>query len=204
MRKRLMGILVAIAGIGALAGYCQAKVRGKTVPALKGKKVLLIIASNNFRDEEFEVPKDLLEEQGVKVTVAGSSLAQARGMLGLKAKADILISQALAADYDGVVFVGGSGSREYFENSAAHKIARDTIRRNKILAAICIAPVILANAGLLDSKKATVFTSEAQTIKARGAIYTAEAVERDGKIITANGPEASTEFAHILINALKE
>ena len=172
------------------------------MPTLKGKRVLLIIASQNFRDEEFQQPKELLEAQGVKISVASSSLAEATGTLGMKAKADILLNQVKVSDYDGLVFVGGGGAREYYNNAQAHEIAQGTVAQGKILGAICIAPVILANAGLLSGKKAAVFSSEIESIRTKGAIYTGQDVERDGQIITASGPSAATEFGKALITAL--
>lgn len=101
-------------------------------------------------------------------------------------------------------FVGGAGSREYFNNPVAHKIAQDTLIQSKVLGAICIAPVILANAGLLKGKKATVFNSEINTIKAKGANYTGNPVEEDEKIITAIGPEAAYEFGNKIVEAIAE
>ncbi|GAJ17159.1 unnamed protein product, partial [marine sediment metagenome] len=68
--------------------------------------------------------------------------------------------------------------------------------------AICIAPVTLANAGILDKKKATVFRSEVKAIKRKGAIYTGKVVEVDGNIITAEGPQAAEEFGKTIINLL--
>ncbi|CAG1772182.1 partial protease I, partial [uncultured bacterium] len=60
--------------------------------SVKGKKAVIIIASNNFRDEELLKPKEVLEKNGVAVTVASSSLKEATGMLGAKVKPDILFS----------------------------------------------------------------------------------------------------------------
>lgn len=172
---------------------------------LEGKKALFIIAHQNFRDEEFAQPKEALEKKGVQVTVASSSLQKAKGMLGMTFQPDILLDQVKVSQYDLVVFVGGAGSSEYWENARAHQIARTAAEEKKIVAAICIAPVTLANAGLLKGRKATVFNSpeEIEQIKAKGAIYTGKPVERDGQIITASGPEAARSFAESLIQAIQ-
>lgn len=61
---------------------------------LDGKKVLMVIASNNFRDEEYSEPRKALEDAGVRITVACSSLNTAKGKLGLEVKPDVLISSA--------------------------------------------------------------------------------------------------------------
>ncbi|HHT9150731.1 MAG TPA: DJ-1/PfpI family protein, partial [Candidatus Wujingus californicus] len=115
--------------------------------SIKSKKVVMIIASNNFRDEELLKPKEVLERNGVAVTVASSSLKESTGMLGAKVKPDILFININVVDYDAVIFVGGAGATEYWDNPTAHKIAKDAYSAKKIVGAICIAPVTLAKAG---------------------------------------------------------
>ncbi|MBI5253377.1 MAG: DJ-1/PfpI family protein [Euryarchaeota archaeon] len=166
-------------------------------------KVVMIIASQRFRDEELLKPKRVLEEQGVKVTIASSSLETAVGVLGAKVKPDILLRDVKVEDYDAVIFVGGTGAQEYWNDSLAHSIARKAGESKKLLGAICIAPVTLANAGLLAGRKATVFSSEVSKIKAKGANYTGTGVEIDGRIITADGPGSAEKFGAAIANALK-
>ena len=168
------------------------------------KKAVLIIAHEGFRDEEFLEPKKVLEDGGVMVTVASSFLGTATGMLGAKAEPDILLEDVKAEDYDAVVFIGGSGASEYWNNTTAHSIAREALEKGKLLGAICIAPVTFGNAGLLKGRKATVFQSEVDKIKARGAIYTGVAVERDGNIITGQGPAFAREFGKALLSAMEQ
>ena len=74
--------------------------------------------------------------------------------------------------------------------------------RKHLLAAICIAPSILANAGLLEGKKVTSYSSEASNIKSKGANYTSRPVEQDGKIITADGPGSAKAFGKAIAEAL--
>ncbi len=169
---------------------------------LKGKKVVMIIASKNFRDEEYLEPKRILSSAGATVITASSSLSEAVGMLGAKVKPDILVSAINPEDYDAIVFVGGSGSNEYWENPTAHTIARKALEKNKIVSAICIAPVTLANAGLLSGKNVTAFPSVKAQISNKGAKYTGSPVEHDGKIITGSGPEAAIQFGEAIKKAL--
>ena len=100
--------------------------------------------------------------------------------------------------------VGGRTPRPMKLKPAAFKIAQQAVEQNKILGAICIAPSILANAGVLKNKKATVYPSESSNLKTKGAIYTTEDVTRDGNIITANGPAAAQDFAETITQALLE
>ncbi len=170
---------------------------------LKEKKVLMIIAGRNFRDEELLKPRKILEDRGVKVIVASTSLHQARGMLGATVKPDILLSSVKIQDYDVITFVGGSGASQYWNDPLAHSIAQEAVQKGKILCAICIAPVTLANAGVLSGKKATVFSSEISKLEAKGAIYTGKPVQVEGKIITGEGPQAAEQFGEAIVKALE-
>ncbi len=176
----------------------------KAAPTLQGKHILMIIAHRDFRDEEYKEPRQLFEARGAKVTVASSSIEVAKGMLGTQVKPDLLLKDVVVADYDAIVFVGGSGAQEYWDDPTAHTIAQEAVAQGKVLAAICIAPATLAKAGVLQGKKATVFSSEAKALEAGGANYTGASVERDGLIITANGPQAATRFAEEIARALEE
>ncbi len=171
---------------------------------LDGKKVLLVIASRNFRDEEYAQPRKILEGEGTRVTVAASATAPATGMLGMTVRPDLLLRDADASDYDAVVFVGGSGAGEYWEDPTAHALATAAAGAGRIVGAICIAPVTLANAGLLKGKRATVWPDCLPQLKAKGATTVETPVARDGRIVTGNGPEAASEFGKVLVEALAE
>ena len=95
-------------------------------------------------------------------------------------------------------------TKEYFNNKTALQIARQAAEKEKILAAICIAPSVLANAGVLEGKKATSFASEAGNLRKAKAVYTGSGVERDGLIITGSGPAAATKFGQTIVNVLEE
>jgi protease I len=166
------------------------------------KKAVLIIASENFRDEELFETKLALEKAGVETTVASTKTGAIKGMLGGKAKAEMLVKDIAVGDYDAVVFVGGSGAREYFDNQTALDIARRAKDKQKVIAAICIAPTIFANAHILKNVKVTSFISERAKLQGAGAEYTGVPVEQDGLIITANGPEAAAKFGKAIVDTL--
>jgi protease I len=172
------------------------------LPRIDGKKVVMIIAEKDFRDEELFDTKEIIEKAGAEVTVASSSLKAAKGMLGGTQKPDILLKDVAAEKFDAVVFVGGTGASQYWEDDAALSLARTAAGSGRLVCAICIAPVTLANAGLLDGKKATVWKDQAGTIQRKGGKYTKARVETDGNIITADGPRSSKEFARAIVRAL--
>ena len=199
---RRLSLKIAVFGIicnlvlGIPSLYSQKEV------VVKMKKAVMIIAQDGFRDEELLLPKEVLDKNGIEVKIASSSLTQAKGMLGARFKPDLLIQDVNARDYDAIVFIGGAGASQYWDDPLAHKLAQDALNTNRILAAICIAPVTLAKAGVLRGKRATVWASEAGQLKAGGANYTGRNVERDGNVITASGPSAAAEFAQELVKAM--
>ncbi|MBI5376430.1 MAG: DJ-1/PfpI family protein [Candidatus Schekmanbacteria bacterium] len=173
------------------------------VQADSKKSVLMIIASKNYRDEELIVPRDFFKSKQISVTIASSTTSPAKGMLGAVVKPDIKIQDIDISKYDVLLLVGGTGASEYWDDGLVHKIATKAYNEGKIVSAICLAPVTLANAGLLKGKKATVWQSEGDTLKKKGAVYTGEAVTIDGKIITADGPASAKKFAEAVYNALE-
>jgi protease I len=167
-------------------------------------KVLMVIAPSNFRDEEYFETRQVLESAGFSVLTASKDLGAAKGMLGGAATPDIALPDAKAKDYDAVVFVGGNGAKVYFDDSSAKSLAKDAFTKGKVVAAICIAPTILANAGILKGRKATVFKDDGliDNLKAKGAEYTGESVTVDGKVVTANGPPAAKAFGKAIAEAM--
>ncbi len=120
-----------------------------------------------------------------------------------------LIENLKPQDYDAVLFIGGSGAAGYIDNPVCHKIARETIEVGKTLGAICVAPAILAKAGVLSGKKATVWASPldksmVKILKDCGAIYQPDSVVADGKIITASGPDFAEEFGLKIIEEISK
>ncbi len=166
------------------------------------KKVALVIAQKQFRDEEYQVPYDILKNAGFEVLTVSTSKNKALGKLGLEVTPDTLITDLELEELDALIFVGGGGSEQYFHDPLAHKLANTAMELNKVLGAICIAPVILANAKVLKGKRATVFPDGIEILKDNGANYTGAEVEIDGKLITGNGVEAAEAFGHALVKLL--
>ena len=170
-------------------------------------KFLIVIAPRNFRDEELLVPKQIFENKGWHVTIASKNLRageMAAGMLGAKQKADISIADAKASDYSAVIFVGGSGASAYFNDPVAHQLAWHAYDSGRVVAAICVAPSILANARVLEGKLATGFPSERENISAKSAGYTGDAVTVAGCVVTAKDPASAKKFGEAIVKLLEE
>ncbi len=169
-------------------------------PTVVVKQALLIIF-DQFEQLEYSEPRAALEKQGIQVRVASSSTASVVGSTGQRVQPDVALSAVQTADYDAIVFIGGYNYDD--TNADAIRIAQEAVAQDKIVAAICVAPITLVKAGVLKDKRATSSMPFA-TLKAAGAIYTSESVARDGRLITGNGPAASRNFGQAIAAALAE
>ena len=165
-------------------------------------KIVFVVAQKDFRDEELFSPKEAVEKAGHAAVIASKKKGSCTGMLGAKVAAEIELAGVKAENFDALVFVGGSGSEAYFKDPIALGIAKEFAKAGKLVCAICIAPMILANAGLLKGKKATC-AAYSKEIRAKGAEYTGNLMEIDGKIITGRGPAAAREFGAKIAELLK-
>ncbi len=164
---------------------------------LKGKKVLMVIAPEQFRDEELFEPKSVLEAYGAIVTVACKRHGSAAGMLGKSYTPEKLLGEVSGREYDSVLVVGGMGSPEHlWQDETLHKILQDASRANRIVGGICLSGAVLAKAGVLEGKDATVYktTESVAELRRGGARLVDKDVVVSGKTVTANGPAAAKEF----------
>lgn len=157
-------------------------------------QVLMVIAPDMFRDEEYAHPKQIFERRGATVVTASTTAGECTGRFGLHATADIALADAHAADYEAIVFVGGAGARVFFDDVTAHAFARDAYERGKVVSAICVAPSVLARAGLLEGRHTTSFETQESDLLTHGALWTGEHVVVDAPFVTGDGPESAYEF----------
>ena len=171
-------------------------------PVVEEKDILFVVAPGDYRDEELDDSRQVLEAAGYSAVIASKGVSTAKGMLGGSVSVDLDVANVQVADYIAVVFIGGSGAEVYFDDATVQNIAKQAVEQGKVVGAICIAPSILANAGLLEGKQATAYSSEASSLSGHGATYTGKAVTTDGLIVTANGPEAAEAFGEALLALL--
>ena len=168
--------------------------------------ILMAIAPDQFRDEELNVPREIFKKEGWQVTVVSTRSGEATGMLGQREAVSYTLDDVQPETYDAIVVVGGMGSPEYlWEAQKLHSILKAMQSQSKVISAICLSGAVLAKAGLLKGKKATVWeTPETKQILIdSGAQYTAEPCTVDGNIITANGPDAAESFGKAIVAQVK-
>src|SRR3989338_2502525 len=97
-------------------------------------KALFIIAQQDFRDEELQEPKAVLEKAGILCTIASKTTDMAIGKLGMKVKQGMTLNDAIKCieELDAIIFVGGNGSRAYFDYQPALELARLAMQSKKI------------------------------------------------------------------------
>lgn len=164
------------------------------------KSALLIIAQQGYQDRELNGTRQGLQEAGFEVILASTEAGPCHGKLGGTEAAAVALRDVRVSDYDRVAFIGGPGAHALKDDPDALKIAREAAASGRPFGAICIAPEVLAAAGVLRGKKATVWDSGGEQrafLEEHGAIYTGEPVTVDGLLVTANGPEAAAEFGKV-------
>ncbi len=168
-------------------------------------RVLVVVAEKGFRDEEFEVPYSAFKSAGHEVTVASTGPGVAEGKLGMRVNPDTTVDAVDPSTFDAVVIAGGPGSPTYlWPNKRLYEILRNVNRRGGVVAAICLAPVVLARAGLISGRKCTVFRTpeSVREMEMAGGKLQKDHVVVDGRVVTGDGPEAARAFAESVLRLL--
>ncbi|MBA4406943.1 hypothetical protein C0389_06685 [bacterium] len=168
---------------------------------LSKNSVLLIIPAQNFNQEEYLIITNSLDRAGIKVFIASDSNFLCLGSNGLKVKNDIQFYNIHESNFAGLILVGGSGMRSYWNNKAIHSTAQRFAKSKKIIGAICSAPIILAKAGLLYVN-ATCHPDDRKELEKEGIEYKDLPVVTQKNIITAQNPNAASEFVKAFLYEL--
>ena len=201
MRKLAFILLTGLAMFTLISGGCA------KLPAeeSKTKSVLMVIAPNDFREDTTIAPKEILEQKGIRVILSSTTLEESTGVGGSKLKPEIKISEAEVKNYDAIVIAGGRGVKEYlWGDQDLISLVKEAYENDRFVAAICFSPVILAQAGILKDKQATVFndTDSIRELENNGVIYLNDSLVVSGKIITARDPAGAQDFVTAIWQAL--
>jgi len=148
---------------------------------------------------------DLLRRAGIEVITAGlDATPQAiRASRGTMLIPDVSLDQALQQQFDMVVLPGGQpGTDRLNADQRIHSLLKTMAKNEKYIAAICAAPKVLADAGLLQGRRVTSFPGSLSQAQLSGAHYQESAVVQDGHIFSSRGPGTAMDFALALIEAL--
>lgn len=165
--------------------------------------VLIVIPGQNFNEQEFLGVKTALANSGFKIFIASDAPIMCKGMNGMGVKSDVNFFNMKEASFAAIVFVGGTGIRDYFTNISLLSIARKFYSSGKLVGAICGASVILSKAGILENKNATCYPDLKEELINGNANYLSGQVVIDQNIITAPDPSSAIEFGQAIVEKLK-
>lgn len=150
-----------------------------------------VILAEGFEEIEAFTTVDILRRAGVEVTVASMASSVVEGSRKVRVMTDKRMSEITADNYDALILPGGPGYKSLANSQAVINLVKDFDKKKKIVAAICAAPVVLAKAGILETRIATIYPGmENQIPKPRDA-----KVVVDGNVVTSKSPGTAVEFA---------
>lgn len=164
--------------------------------------IAMVLANHEFRDEEYLDTMEALRSAGISVKIVAAINEDCIGTGGTEVGVDFTPDEIDSSQFEGIVFIGGVGIEGYLHDSDIHALAKGFYEAGKPVGAICWAPAILANAGVLQGKQATSWSGAQNDLIKGGATYTGTDVTIDGNIITANGPDAAMKFGRILAKVI--
>lgn len=160
----------------------------------------LVLLAQGSEELEAVTVIDLLRRAGIEVVTAGLASGPIRASRGVVLISDTTLDQVLAQAFDLVVLPGGQpGTNHLDADERVHALVKRTAEQGRYVAAICAAPKVLANAGLLQGKRATAYPGSLEGV---GMASTGQAIEVDGHVITSRGPGTAMDFSLTLIELL--
>lgn len=176
---------------------------------LNGKKIAILIAYKDFEDEGYFISKNILERADANLVTVSNQKGTAIGSNGGEVNVDLSFNKLNLEEVEALILIGGQESLKYLDNEGLYDLIREAYSQNKLIGAMSISPVILANSGILKGKKATVWSSftdktAVRFLQSQGTIYEKSSVVIDKNIITANSVKSSEEFALEIINYLSK
>ena len=164
----------------------------------------MVLAPQDFRDEEYLVPREVWEKAGHTVSTCSTS-KQAHGTLGAVIDVDFLITDAEEGAFDGIFLVGGGGSFDLVSNNDLRSLTERFNANKKGIGAICAAPRLLLAWGLLKGKKCTGWNGDNKfenLAKQGQGIFENKNAVRDEKFVTGDGPDSAEETGKLFLEVL--
>jgi len=162
------------------------------------KKRVLCLLNDGFEEIEVVTPVDLLRRADIEVVIAAMGDRTATGRGGIRIEADVLLSDINPSGFDMLFIPGGPGVGDLRQDGRAAELAKEFSAAEKAVAAICAAPLILMDAGLLEGRRFTAYQSVREELG--GGLD--ERVVVDGELITSCGAGTALDFAMALITYL--
>ena len=157
-----------------------------------------LFLADGFEETEALAPLDMMRRAKLEVKTVGVTGEYVTGSHKVTVKADLKPEEISFENIEGVILPGGMpGTVNLIKSEAVAKTAVHCFENGKITAAICAAPSVLGNLGILKGKNATCFPGFEKELD--GANYTGSSVEVDGTVITSKGPGCSILFGKAIV-----
>ena len=164
-------------------------------------KSALVLFAEGSEELEAVTIVNILRRGGVAVSLAGLTAGLLRGSRGVMLQPDTTLEAALDREFDMIVLPGGQpGTNHLKSDQRVSQLLQKMNAQDKYVTAICAAPSVLAEAGLLEGKRATSFPTCLDGYP--NVMRPMTAVVEDGKLITSRGPGTAMDFALILLERL--
>lgn len=159
-----------------------------------------IVLTTGFEEIEALTVVDVLRRGDVDIKILSLlDILEVNGKHDIMVTADALFAKEKPDDYEMMIIPGGTTA--YLDYPMLQSWVKDFDQNGKKLAAICAAPSVLGQAGVLNGKEATCFPGIEEYLP--GAMITGEMLTVDGNITTGKGPAAAMEFAFSLLETIK-
>lgn len=162
-------------------------------------KRVLCILENGFEEIEAITPVDLLRRAGVEVVMAGASGAEVTGKCGITVLADAELKDVNFTLFDALLLPGGPAVKELRVSRRVIGMIQWFHQERKLIAAICAAPLLLKDAGLIDGKRLTAHESTTDELPGN----TGERVVHDGQLLTSRGAGTAMDFGLEMVSVLQ-
>jgi 4-methyl-5(b-hydroxyethyl)-thiazole monophosphate biosynthesis len=164
---------------------------------------VLVPLANGCEELEAVTVIDLLRRAGIEVVSAGLLPGIVTASRGTRLMPDTTLENVLRDEFDMVVLPGGMpGAQHLREDPRIIGLLKKMAEQGRYTAAICAAPTVLAEAGLLCGKRATSYPGFLDKMDVQGMAYLKDAVVQDGKVLTSRGPGTALDFALALVEVL--
>jgi 4-methyl-5(b-hydroxyethyl)-thiazole monophosphate biosynthesis len=146
---------------------------------------------------------DVLRRAGIAVVTAGLDANPVKASRGTMLIPDTTLDEAAGQAFDMIVLPGGQpGTDNLARDTRISELITSMARQDKYVCAICAAPNVLAQAGVLTGRRATGFPGTLEKLGRTDITLTESPVEKDGRVITSRGPGTAMDFALELVEVL--
>lgn len=163
------------------------------------KKVLLFLAEG-FEEIEALTVVDILRRAQVHCDMCSLKESYVTGSHGIQVKSDINLDEVDERNYDAVILPGGPGTENLRNNVRVVQLVKDFYMSGRLTAAICAAPTVLAEAGIVNGHNITSYPSVKDMLN--NSIYREELVVLDHNLLTSRGPATAFPFAFAVLECL--